>query len=89
MCGRYQFSAAESDDLRQIVRSVQKRCGQDELNFRIIDGDVAPSCSAPVLISRGDKVVGDLQKWGMPGRNGHLIINARAETVTQKGMVAK
>ena len=35
MCGRYQFSAAESDDLRQIVRSVQKRCGQDELNFRI------------------------------------------------------
>lgn len=33
MCGRYQFSAAENDDLRQIVRSVQKRCGQDELNF--------------------------------------------------------
>lgn len=86
MCGRYQFSAAENDDLRQIVRSVQKRCGQDELNFRIIDGDVAPSCSAPVLISRGDKVVGDLQKWGLPGRNGHLIINARAESVTQKAM---
>ena len=68
MCGRYQFSAAGNDDLRQIVRSVQKRCGQDELNFRIIDGDVAPSCSAPVLISRGDKVVGDLSEGYVPAQ---------------------
>ena len=83
MCGRYQFSAAESDDLRQIVRSIQKRCGQDELNFRIIDGDVAPSCSAPVLISRGDKVVGDLQK--LYGENGY----PQAVLVAKKAFIAE
>ena len=83
MCGRYQFSAAENDDLKRIVRSIQR---QNELNFRIADGDIAPSCCAPVLISRGNKIVADLQKWGLPGPNGRLIINARAETVTQKGL---
>lgn len=85
MCGRYQFSAAENDDLRRIVRDVQRRCN-NELNFRIIDGDVAPSCRAPVLIARNNRVIGDLQTWGLRGPGGKLIINARAETVTQKSM---
>ena len=86
MCGRYQFSAADNDDLRRIVKDVQRRCGQNELNFRIIDGDVCPASTAPVLISKENRVIGDLQKWGIPGPKGRLIINARAETVTQKTM---
>ena len=39
-----------------------------------------------MLVSRGGKVVSELQTWGLPGPNGRLIINARAETVTQKSL---
>ena len=39
-----------------------------------------------MLVSRGGKVVGELQTWGLPGPSGRLIINARAETVTQKSL---
>lgn len=87
MCGRYLFSTQEYKEFRQIVRDAQRRSsGQhDELNFPIV-GDIAPTAEAPVLISSGDKVVAEFQRWGIPGWRGGLMINARAETVCEKPM---
>ena len=40
-----------------------------------------------MLVSRGKKIVGEFQQWGLPGFRGRQqIINARAETVTEKPM---
>ena len=64
----------------------QRRSEGNELNFPMT-GDICPSQVAPVLFSRGEKIVGEFQQWGLPGFRGwHQIINARAETVTGKPM---
>ena len=86
MCGRYQFSADEYKEIRQIVRDAQRRSEGNELNFPMA-GDICPSQVALVLVSRGEKIVGEFQQWGLPGFRGRQqIINARAETVTEKPM---
>ena len=86
MCGRYQFSADEYKEIRRIVRDAQRRSEGNELNFPMA-GDICPSQMAPVLVSRGEKIVGEFQQWGLPGFRGRQqIINARAETVTEKPM---
>lgn len=85
MCGRYQFSARNNADLLRILQNVQRRSNSsDPVSFP--DGDVCPAQQAPVLIAHGGKVVGEMQTWGLPGPAGKLIINARAETVTQKNL---
>ena len=86
MCGRYQFSMEENLELRQIVQSIQRRSHPDDtLNFPMA-GDVTPAASAPVLVARHGKIQAELQRWGLPGTRGGLVINARAETVCHKPM---
>ena len=86
MCGRYQFSADEYKEIRRIVRDAQRRSEGNELNFPMA-GDICPSQMAPVLVSHGEKIVSEFQQWGLPGFRGRQqIINARAETVTEKPM---
>lgn len=86
MCGRYQFSSKEYKEIQQIVRDAQRHSEQyNELNFPTT-GDICPSQIAPVMVARGDKIVGEFQRWGLPGFKGRQIINARAETVTEKTM---
>ena len=86
MCGRYLFSTQEYKEFQQIVRDAQRRSnGQhNELNFPA--GDIAPTNEAPVLISSGNKIVSEFQRWGIPGWRGGLMINVRAETVCVKPM---
>ena len=68
------------------MRDAQRRSEGNELNFPMA-GDICPSQVAPVLVSRGEKIVGEFQQWGLPGFRGRQqIINARAETVTEKPM---
>ena len=88
MCGRYQFSATEYDDLGRIVRDAQRRAGQSELNFPMA-GDIYPTATAPVLVARGNKIVAEMQKWGIRNQYKKTMINARAETVTERPMFAR
>lgn len=85
MCGRFQFSAEENDELRRIVKDAARRCGQDTLNFPMF-GDVLPSHRAPVLVGSHDKVIAEFQTWGIRNQYGKQMINARAETVTERPM---
>lgn len=97
MCGKYQFSLQQYDDLAQILADAQRRSRQlSELNFAMADpittpahgaaADIAPTNVAPVMIASGNRIVGEFQKWGIPNFQGKLVINARAETVTEKTM---
>lgn len=85
MCGRFQFSAAENEEFRKILRDAARRAGNSELNFQMF-GDVLPSQNTPVLVSNGDKIIGEFQHWGLRNQYGKIMINARAETVTEKPM---
>ena len=78
MCGRYGFSVDEKE-IRRIVREM-------ELNgAEVQTGEIFPGNTVPILISAGrtPKLVPAV--WGLlnPWKKG-LIINARAETASQK-----
>ena len=85
MCGRFQFSAKENDELRRIIKDVSRRCGPYDMNFQMF-GDVLPSHRTPVLVGRNDKVIAEIQTWGIRNQYGKQMINARAETVTERPM---
>lgn len=85
MCGRYQFSTEKYKAFRQILQTAQRRSGRPEKQIPFA-GDILPSQEAPVLIAEGGRVTAEFQQWGFPGRQGGLVINARAETVCDKPM---
>lgn len=78
MCGRYQFSTAGSAPLQALARRLERSTGA-----RPREGDVAPSCEALVVVQGASGPEVCLRPWGWPGHGGQ-IINARAETVTEK-----
>lgn len=87
MCGRYRFSTDRYRELQQIVSAALRGEGRhgEELCTPVA-GDIASAARAPVMLARGQKVTARFQQWGIPGKNGGLVINARAETVCEKPM---
>lgn len=79
MCGRYQFTAEQCEEIRQIAYAIQRKYGADAWS----PGDIRPSNRAPVLIGDGASPVPKLMKWGyqLPGT---LVINARTETAAER-----
>ncbi|WP_101909080.1 SOS response-associated peptidase [Marasmitruncus massiliensis] len=83
MCGRYQFTAEESQDIRNIIAEVERKCGVTGMKT----GEVYPTNLVPVLLPSGSDIVPELLSWGFPNfRNKGVIINARAETAQEKPM---
>ena len=79
MCGRYQFTAEQCAEIRQIVDAIQRKYGAGQWT----PGEICPTAKAPVLVREGSGDAPALMKWGyqLPGT---LVINARAETVQEK-----
>ena len=75
MCGRYQFTAEQWGEIRQIVQEIQRRYGNDAWQ----PGEIRPTAMAPVLLAGGP----ELMRWGYQLPN-TLVINARAETAGEK-----
>lgn len=77
MCGRYYFDIDEKE-LKAIVEESQRNINE---NFKA--GQIYPTNIAPILTNQG----ATLAKWGFPKwDNKGVIINARAESLTDKGM---
>ena len=79
MCGRYQFTAEQCEEIQKIVREVEQRCGRNAWK----PGEICPSVQAPVLVERQGKTTADLMRWGFQTQKS-LVINARAESVEEK-----
>ena len=79
MCGRYQFTAEQCEEIRQIAEAIQRKYGAGAWT----PGEIRPSNHAPVLLDGAGGPVPKLMKWGyqLPGT---LVINARAETAAEK-----
>ena len=74
MCGRYQFTAEQYEEIRQIVQAIQRRYGEGAWQT----GEIRPMAVAPVLLDRG----AELMRWGYqcPGgdRRGKSPCSGRA-----------
>ena len=79
MCGRYQFTLEQCEEIRRIAQAIDRKYG----NGAWAPGEIRPTALAPVLIASDSGVHPELQTWGykFPGRP---IINARAETAEEK-----
>ena len=81
LCGRYQFTAEQCDEILRIIQEVERRHGAGAWT----PGEIRPTATAPVLIATEEGIHPELQSWGykMPG---NLVINARAEAAADKPM---
>lgn len=79
MCGRYQFTAEQGEEIRQIADAIQRKYGKESW----APGEIRPANYAPVLVAASDSPVPQLMKWGYQLPN-TLVINARAETAAEK-----
>ena len=81
MCGRYNFTVEQSDEIREILEQLNNKLHGKEARV----GEVFPTNLAPILIEEGKKVEPTLSSWGFPkfDQKG-VIINARSETAFEK-----
>lgn len=96
MCGRYQVDDNTVNEIIRIVYRVDARnipeagpARQQALALKREwrQKDIHPSEEAVVLAAGEKKLTVCRQRWGLPGFSGNtLVINARAETVTEKKM---
>ena len=65
MCGRYQFTAEQCEEIRQIAEAIQRKYGAGAWT----PGEIRPSNHAPVLLDGAGGPVPKLMKWGylLPG----------------------
>ena len=81
MCGRYQFTVEQCEEIIRIVKAVDEKYGAGAWSL----GEIRPTNRAPVLVTQDGKVCPELQTWGYKTPDS-LIINARAETAAEKPM---
>ena len=81
MCGRYQFTAEQCEEIIRIAKEIDERYGAGTWS----PGEIRPTNRAPVLVVKDGEVCPELQTWGykLPDT---LVINARAETAAKKPM---
>lgn len=78
MCGRYYIDDDVEKEIFRIIQEIDESMNMERI------GDIYPAQMAPVLYGRGDRLHGGEMKWGLTGRDGKLLINARAETAMDR-----
>jgi putative SOS response-associated peptidase YedK len=81
MCGRYNFTVEQSDEILEILEKLNAKFQGKEART----GEVFPTNLAPILIEERGEVSPTLSNWGFPKFDEKgVIINARAETAFEK-----
>ena len=81
MCGRYQFTAEQCEEIIRIAKAIDEKYGAGAWS----PGEIRPTNRAPVLVAKDGEVCPELQTWGYKLPDS-LVINARAETAAEKPM---
>ena len=79
MCGRYQFTVEQCEEIIRIAKEIDERYGAGAWS----PGEIRPTSRAPVLVAKDGEVRPELQIWGYKLPDS-LVINARAETAAEK-----
>lgn len=81
MCGRYNFTVEQSDEVMEILEKLNAKFQGREVKT----GEVFPTNQVPILIEEKSEVSPTLSIWGFPKFDGKgVIINARSETAFEK-----
>jgi Uncharacterized conserved protein len=81
MCGRYNFTVEQSEEVLEILEKLNAKFQGREVKY----GEIYPTNLAPVLLEERNQVTPSLSIWGFPKFDGKgVIINARAETAFEK-----
>ena len=81
MCGRYNFTLEESEEIMEILEKLNAKFQGKEIQT----GEIFPTNQAPILINEKRTVSPTLSAWGYPKFDGKgVIINARSETAFEK-----
>ena len=87
MCGRYQFFDDENPDIAALIEQLRGHMDPAEFGqlslFEVFPGQRVP---AYVFDRKNNAFRLLAMDWGLPGRDGSLLINARSETVREKNM---
>jgi putative SOS response-associated peptidase YedK len=88
MCGRYYIADEEEIiEMREIIKDVNQRYVDRTELAAMKTGEIFPTNIAPVLITDRQVTHANLMTWGFPRwQSSGVVINARAETVTEKPM---
>ena len=79
MCGRYQFTTEQCEEIMRIAKEIDERYGAGTWS----PGEIRPTNRAPVLVTQDGEVHPELQTWGYKLPDS-MVINARAETAAEK-----
>lgn len=81
MCGRYNFTVEQSDELREIIEKLNAKIHGKEVKT----GEIYPTNQVALLVGEHNQSSPVLSIWGFPKfDNKGVIINARSETVFEK-----
>ncbi len=81
MCGRYNFTLEESEEIMEILEKLNAKFQDKEIRT----GEIFPTNQAPILIEERKNISPTLSAWGFPKFDGKgVIINARSETAFEK-----
>lgn len=81
MCGRYNFTVEQSDEIREILEKLNAKTHGREVKT----GEIFPTNQVPILIGDYNQASPALSSWGFPKFNKKgVIINARSETAFEK-----
>lgn len=81
MCGRYNFTVEQSDEIRAILKKLNAKIQGKEAKV----GEIFPTNLAPILLEESHRVEPSLSSWGFPKyQQKGVIINARSETAFEK-----
>lgn len=81
MCGRFNFTDEQEEDIKKIILEVTRRFGENAVRT----GEVSPSHIAAVLERGSSGPEASALKWGFPKWDGKgVIFNARSETALEK-----
>jgi putative SOS response-associated peptidase YedK len=100
MCGRYNFTVEENDEIKEILEKLNAKFQKDDIGTgeeyldrlsaglqrkEIRTGEIFPTNQAPILIEEMREASPALSAWGFPKFDQKgVIINARAETAFEK-----
>ena len=81
MCGRYNFTTEESEEIQRILERLDQRFN----NSNVKTGEIFPTNTVPVLIGEQDEIEPIPCVWGFPNfKSKGVIINARSETAIER-----
>ncbi|MBE5965502.1 MAG: SOS response-associated peptidase [Lachnospiraceae bacterium] len=81
MCGRYNFTVEQSEEMQEILEKLNAKLHSKKVKT----GEVFPTDSVPILVEEKNIISPAVSVWGFPKYNQKgVIINARSETAFEK-----